>query len=85
MNLLPKPLAYAIMGLVTLVWAVNFAAQFFVEGYTSDPLIHGIFMGIVGGAIALSRKAGNSPGEGPAPPTPPEAPQVTSDQGRGPQ
>lgn len=68
MNLLPKPLAYAIMGLVTLVWAVNFAAQFVVEGYQSDPLIHGIFMGIVGGAMALSRKPGNHGGDGPAPP-----------------
>jgi hypothetical protein len=76
-NLLPKPLAYTVMGLVTLVWAVNFAAQFFVEGYASDPLIHGIFMTIVGGAMALSRKSGNQ-SETPKPPTPPEPPQVTS-------
>lgn len=77
MNLLPKPLAYAVMGLVSLVWAANFAAQFVVEGYTSDPLIHGIFMGIVGGAMALSRKAGSNTGEAPTPPSPPVPPQVT--------
>lgn len=77
MNLLPRPLAYAIMGLVSVVWAINFAAQFFVEGYTSDPLIHGIFMGIVGGAMALARKGPEppSPPPGPEPPAPP--PQVT--------
>jgi hypothetical protein len=55
-NLIPRPLAYGIMGLVTLVWAVNFAAQFFVEGYSSDPLVHGVFMTIVGGAMALAKK-----------------------------
>lgn len=71
MNLLPKPLAYTIMGLVTLVWAINFGAQFFIESYQSDPLIHGIFMGIVGGAFALTRKSESKP---PDPPTAPAAP-----------
>jgi hypothetical protein len=72
MNPLPKPLAHAIIGLVTLVWAVNFAAQFFVETYKSDPLIHGIFTAIVGGVLALSRK----PPGGTPPDTPPAPPQV---------
>jgi hypothetical protein len=73
MNPLPKPLAHAIIGLVTLVWAINFGAQFFVEGYKSDPLIHGIFMGIIGGTLALTRKTP----AGPPPPDAPEPPQVT--------
>lgn len=65
------------MVLVSVVWFLNFAAQFFIENYTSDPLIHGIFMGIVGGAFALSRKS-----QGPAvpPPPPPAIPEVTKGQ-----
>jgi hypothetical protein len=81
MNLLPRPLAYAIMGLVSVVWAANFIAQFVVEGYVSDPLIHGIFMGIVGGAMALTRR---NPPDGPAPPAPPPAPQVPPSPGEPP-
>lgn len=65
MNLLPKPLAYAIMGMVSLVWLGNFVATLVVDGYESDPLIHAAFMGIVGSAIALSRKGPDDP-----PPTP---------------
>lgn len=74
MNLLPKPLAYTIMGLVTLVWAINFGAQFFIESYQSDPLIHGIFMGIVGGAFALTRKSESKPPDPPAAPAAPPPP-----------
>lgn len=78
MNPLPKPLAHAIIGLVSVVWAVNFAAQFFVTDYRSDPLIHGIFMGIIGGALALSRKSPDVP----PPPGPPPPDKVTPDNGR---
>jgi hypothetical protein len=46
----------AIIIVVTLVWAVNFAAQFVVADYSPDVAINGIFMAVVGGALALSRR-----------------------------
>lgn len=54
--MIPKPLATAIIIVVTVVWAFNFAAQFIVEDYSPDVAINGIFMAIVGGALALSRR-----------------------------
>ena len=54
--MIPKPLATVIIVVVTIVWAVNFAAQFVVTGYEPDVSINGIFMAIVGGALALSRR-----------------------------
>lgn len=54
--MLPKPLASAIISIVTIIWAIDFAAQFFVPEYQSSPTISGVFMAIVGGALALSRK-----------------------------
>jgi hypothetical protein len=54
---IPKPLANAIIGIVTVVWSANFIAQFVPGlGYHPDPAIHGVFMAVVGGALALSRK-----------------------------
>jgi hypothetical protein len=58
--MLPRPLATAIIVVVTIVWAVNFAAQFVVDNYSPDVAINGIFMAVVGGAIALSRKDSKS-------------------------
>lgn len=80
MNWIPRSAALVIMGVVTTIWVANFVAQFVPAlNYTSDPLVHGIFMGIVGGALALTRKHGS-----PDPPTPPAAPpQVNSGQGSG--
>jgi hypothetical protein len=61
---IPKPLATAIIVIVTIVWAVNFAAQFVVDDYSPDVAINGIFMAVVGGALALSRRGkGDKPGE----------------------
>lgn len=54
--MIPKPVATAIIIIVTLVWAVNFAAQFVIEDYSPDVAINGIFMALVGGALALSRR-----------------------------
>lgn len=54
--MLPKPLANAIVVVVTIVWALNFGAQFVIPTYKSDPLIHTAFMAVVGAAFALSRK-----------------------------
>lgn len=64
--MLPKPLATAIIVIVTIVWAINFGAQFIVAEYKPDVAINGIFMAVVGGALALSRR-GNKDGEDPSP------------------
>lgn len=55
--MLPKPLATAIIVIVTVVWAANFVAQFIVDSYEPDVAINGIFMAVVGGALALSRRS----------------------------
>lgn len=57
--MLPKPLATAIVVVVTLVWAGNFIAPFLVPAYRADPLIHTAFMAVVGAAFALSRRPKN--------------------------
>lgn len=81
MNLLPRPFSHAIMVTVTMVWVANFAIQFIPgSNYTPDPLIHGIFMGIVGGALALTRKGGDPPPP-PTPPAPTPGPPETSGGG----
>lgn len=56
--MIPRPLATAIIVVVTIVWAANFAAQFVVADYSPDVAINGIFMAVVGGALALSRRNG---------------------------
>jgi hypothetical protein len=69
---IPKPLATVIIVLVTVVWAVNFAAQFVVDQYQPDVAINGIFMAVVGGALALSRggKKSDDKGKGEEDPEP---------------
>ncbi len=78
--MLPKPLATAIIIVVTIVWAVNFAAQFIVADYSPDVAINGIFMAVVGGALALSRGTrgddGNGNGNGPTQEEDPEPAKV---------
>lgn len=62
--MLPKPLASAIIILVSVIWALNFFMQFLVTTYHPDITLNGIFMGIVGGALALSRKDKDDPPNG---------------------
>lgn len=63
--MIPRQLASAIIVLVSLVWAANFIAQFIVDNYRPDVTLNGVFMAIVGGALALSRKdKGNGSGGG---------------------
>lgn len=62
--MLPKPLASAIIILVSVIWALNFFMQFLVTTYHPDITLNGIFMGIVGGALALSRKDKDDPPKG---------------------
>lgn len=69
MNLLPRPVASAIIIVVTVVWSANFVLQFVVADYKPDVAINGIFMAVVGGALALSRR-----GDPPPPPDPPAIP-----------
>jgi hypothetical protein len=60
--LLPRRLASAIVVVVSIVWVVNFGAQFFIPTYHPDISINGIFMAVVGGGLMLARKgkgAGN--------------------------
>lgn len=57
--MLPKPLTYAILLLITAVWAVNFAATLLVAGYESDVYIHVIFMGTVGVILGLGQRGGH--------------------------
>jgi len=59
--MIPKGLTNAILVLVTLVWAGNFAASVLVPGYVSDPTIHFVFMFIAGGLLAIRRNDNDSP------------------------
>lgn len=55
--------ANAIIGVVTVVWAVNFGARFAVADYQPSESINAIFMAIVGGVFALKSR-GASGGKG---------------------
>lgn len=57
--MLPRPIATAIIVLVSVIWAANFVLQFVVANYHPDVTLNGVFMAIVGGALALSRKDKN--------------------------
>lgn len=54
-----------IIGVVTVVWAMNFLAGLIpAVGYEPDQTINGIFMAIVGGLFALGAKSNNNGGNG---------------------
>jgi hypothetical protein len=61
--MLPRPLTSAIIILVSVIWTINFLAPFVLETYKSDVTLNGVFMAIVGGALALSKKSGGSSGD----------------------
>lgn len=46
-------IANAIVVVVTIVWVCAFVASIVVPEYRADPQINVIFMGIVGGSLAL--------------------------------
>lgn len=51
-------IANAVIIVVTVVWVCSFVISVVVPEYRADPQINVIFMGIVGGSLALkSRKA----------------------------
>lgn len=66
--MISRPLSSAILVLVSLIWAANFVLQFVVDGYRPDPIYHGVFMSVVGAALAVTKR-GN--GEDKHPPDPP--------------
>ena len=57
--MLSERLANLVIIVVTLVWATNFGARFFISDYQSSETINAIFMAIVGGVFALKAKGGN--------------------------
>lgn len=62
--MLPKPLGSAILILVSVIWAINFFAQFFISTYHPDVTLNGVFATLIGGAFALSRKDNNDKSDG---------------------
>lgn len=54
----------AVIGLVSVVWAVNFTAGLFVQQYEPSETINAIFMAIVGGVFALKGRNTPPSGEG---------------------
>ena len=82
--MIPRPLAWGIIVVLTGLEALNVIAAVFVHGYVSDPLVHFAFTTVVGfmlgmregnGAIARAmtafRTLANPPVSPPAPSTPP--------------
>lgn len=56
--MISAPLANAIVVVVTIVWVISFVVSIFSPVYKPDPQINVIFMGIVGGSLALKAKRG---------------------------
>lgn len=55
--MIPKPLAWGIVTVLTALEALNVCAAIWVEGYQSDSLVHFAFTTIVG--FMLGMKEGN--------------------------
>lgn len=70
--MIPRPLANAIVILVSIVWATNFAATLFLRDFEADPTLNFVFMTIVGGALALRHNPDKKNSQEPPPPEPPE-------------
>jgi hypothetical protein len=76
---LPRSLAIGILTLVSLVWSVDFGAQFVID-HQPSPAIQGTFLALVGGALIragwVARKEVDAakPPEVPPEPEPPLAP-----------
>ena len=56
--MIPKPLAWGIIVVLTLLEALNVVAAIFVDGYTSDPLVHFAFTTIVGFMLGMKEGGG---------------------------
>jgi hypothetical protein len=85
--MIPRPLAWGIAGVMTVLEALNVVAAIWVDGYQSDALVHFAFTTIVGfmlgmregGAVARTltafRTITNPPPGPPEPPPPQPGPQ----------
>ncbi len=86
--MIPRPLAWGIVVVLTILEALNVCAAIWVDGYQSDALVHFAFTTIVGfmlgmkegsGAVARAltvfRNISNPPPGSPPPPEPPASPQ----------
>lgn len=61
--MLSTKLQLVVGGVVTVVWVINFGAQFVVAGYEPDPQVHAVFTLVLGALFALGSKKSNN-GEG---------------------
>lgn len=84
--MIPRPLAWGIVIVLTALEALNVCAAVWVTGYQSDALVHFAFTTIVGfmlgmregsGAVARAMSAFRGIANPPPPPPPPEPPADT--------
>ena len=54
--MLPPPLVWFVVGVTTTLWAANLIAGMLPLDYQPDPYVHGVYMTVVGGALALRRR-----------------------------
>jgi hypothetical protein len=76
---LPKPLAVGILTLVTLVWSVDFGAQF-VTDHQPSVAIQGTFLTLVGGALIRAGWVARRQVDDEAQPTEDAPPEAAGDQ-----
>lgn len=84
--MIPKPLVWGIVVVLTGLEVLNVVAAVFRAGYVSDPWVHFVFSSIVSALLAM--KEGNGavsriltalrPPTTPTPPAPPTSPQEPS-------
>lgn len=86
--MIPKPLAWGIVVVLTALEALNVCAAIWVDGYQSDSLVHFAFTTIVGFMLGMREGSGvvakamaavrgmANPPPGTAPPDPPPPPQA---------
>lgn len=83
MGIIPRPLAWAIASILTVLEVLNVCAAIWVDGYQSDALVHFAFATIVGFMLGMKEGGGavartltafrniSSPPPGAPPPPPP--------------
>ncbi len=83
--MIPRPLAYVILSVVTFVWAITITAPLWRPEYAPHPAIHAVFTVIVGGSMSLTRGASGTVsrilGAMRTPTDPPAPPPVESESG----
>lgn len=90
--MIPRPLAWGIISVLTGLEALNVVAAVFRPGYVSDPLVHFAFTtivgfmlgmkegnGVIGRAMTVFRNISNPPAD--PPPTPPSTTDTPPEPG----